>query len=61
MINAIRNAVLNEKEKKPDMIYRADLIAKLSKIPGYCDEEGETLVLLRDIKMLVKTIPAVDE
>jgi len=42
------------------LIEREVLIDRLSKIPGYKDEDCETLIPLREVKKLVGLIPTVE-
>lgn len=42
------------------LIERGDLIAKLHKIPGYLDEDHETLIPLREVRKLIDLMPTVD-
>lgn len=42
------------------LIERNILIYKLSEIPGFKDEECETMISLRDLRTLIDMIPAVD-
>jgi len=42
------------------LIRREDLTEQLHKIPGYLDDERETLVPLREIKKLISLMPEAD-
>lgn len=42
------------------LIERKALIDKLSEIPGFKDEECETLIPLRDVRTLINMIPIVE-